>query len=115
MKKLCTLLLLAMPFALQFCAHSKKAMAAKIPPKITYAANIQPLMMTNCTPCHFPPKGFKKAYDTYDAVKGDIDAITDRIQRNPADRGIMPFKHSKLSDSTINVYVQWKKDGLLEK
>jgi len=27
----------------------------------------------------------------------------------------MPFKHPKLSDSTINVFAEWKKDGLLEK
>ena len=115
MKKVCILLLMAMPFALQFCAHSKKAMAAKVPPKITYMANVQPLMMTNCTPCHFPPKGNKKPYDTYSSVQGGIDEIIERIQKNPGERGFMPFKHAKLSDSTIMVYVQWKKDGLLEK
>lgn len=85
------------------------------PAKITYNANIQPLMVANCSPCHMPPKGFKKAYNTYDAVKGDIDAIISRIEKNPGDKGFMPFKHPKLSDSTIQVYVQWKTDGLLEK
>ena len=115
MKKLFVLLLLALPVVLQFCSSSKKAMAAKVPPKLTYVANIQPLMMTNCTPCHFPPKGNKKPYDNYSAVMGDIDPILERIQKNPGERGFMPFKHSKLSDSTIMVYVQWKKDGLLEK
>jgi hypothetical protein len=38
-----------------------------------------------------------------------------RINLNPGDRGFMPFKHPKLSDNTINVFAQWKKDGLLEK
>ena len=114
MKKLSILFLLALPFVLQFCAHSKK-MTAKVPPKMTYMANVQPTMVANCTPCHFPPRGNKKAYDNYAAVTKDIDQIISRIQKNPSDKGFMPFKHSKLSDSTITVFVQWKTDGLLEK
>lgn len=118
MKKICILLLLALPIVLEFCSSSKKAghsMAKKEPAKLTYTANVQPLVMANCTPCHFPPKGNKKPYDTYASVAGDIDPILERIQKNPGERGFMPFKHPKLSDSTINVFVQWKKDGLLEK
>lgn len=84
-------------------------------PKITYAGNIQSIMMTNCTPCHFPPQGRVKAYDNYTAVKNDIDQIVSRINRNPGERGFMPARHQKLSDSTISVFVQWKNDGLLEK
>ena len=115
MKKISILLLLALPFGLQYCSSSKKAMTAKVPPKITYMANVQPLMVMNCTPCHFPPKGNKKPYDSYTLVQTDIDQILERIQKNPGDRGFMPYKHTKLPDSTIMVYVQWKKDGLLEK
>jgi len=80
----------------------------------TYTTHIQPIIVANCSPCHFPPKGNKKAYDNYNAVKGDIDSILVRVNRNPGDKGFMPFKHPKLSDSTINVLVQWKKDGMLE-
>lgn len=112
MKKLCVLLLLAAPFVLQFCSSSKNAVKAA--PKLTYTANVQPLMVANCSPCHFPPKGNKKAFDTYIGVKGNIDSLLERVNRNPGDRGFMPFKHPKLADSTINVLVQWKKDGLLE-
>lgn len=90
-------------------------MAAKQPVKMTYVANIQSLMIANCSPCHFPPKGNKKAYDTYASVMGDIDPIIERIQMHPGDRGFMPFRRARLSDSTIMVFVQWKKDGLLEK
>lgn len=111
MKKLCVLFLFAAPFVLQFCSSSKKTTKAAT---VTYAANVQPLMVANCSPCHFPPKGNKKAYDNYFAVKGDIDQILSRINRNPNEKGFMPFKHPKLADSTINVLVQWKKDGLLE-
>ena len=112
MKKLCVLLLLASPFVLQFCSSSKNA--AKKEVKMTYAANVQPLMVANCSPCHFPPKGNKKAFDNYTAVKINIDSLINRVNRNPGEKGFMPFKHPKLADSTINVLVQWKKDGLLE-
>jgi hypothetical protein len=114
MKKLSVLLLVITAFTLQYCSSTRKASKAQ-EPKVTYDANIHPLMVANCTPCHFPPKGNKKAYDNYLAVKTDIDSILTRIQKNPNERGFMPFKHPKLSDSTINVFVQWKKDGLLEK
>lgn len=113
MKKLFVVLILLAPFVLQFCSSSKNA-AKKQPEKITYTANVQPLMVANCSPCHFPPKGNKKAFDNYNAVKGDIDQILSRINRNPEDKGFMPFKHPKLSDSTINVLVQWKNDGFVE-
>ena len=113
MKKLSVVVLLVMTFALQYCSTTKKV--AKVEePKLTYAANIQPLMVANCSPCHFPPQGNKKAYNSYLAVKTDIDSILNRIQRHPGERGFMPFRKARLSDSTINVFVQWKKDGLLE-
>jgi predicted ATPase with chaperone activity len=113
MKKLWVLLLLIAPFVLQYCSSSRKSVKSQ-ETKITYAANIQPMMVANCTPCHFPPKGNKKAYDTYTSVKGDIDEILNRINKNPDEKGFMPFKHPKLSDSTINVFVKWKSDGLVE-
>ena len=115
MKKFYVLLLLALPVILEFCSNTKKIAAVKEPVKLTYAANVQPIMIANCTPCHFPPKGFKKAYDTYESVTADIDQILSRIQKNPGEEGFMPFKHQKLADSTIMVFVQWKKDGLLQK
>ncbi len=111
MKKLFVILLFTTPFALQFCSSSKKVMKQKI----TYANNVQPIMVANCMPCHFPPKGNKRPYDTYLAVKNDVDEILSRINLNPDQRGFMPQRHPKLSDSTINVFVQWKNDGLLEK
>lgn len=114
MKKISVLLLLISPFVLQFCSTSKNTTKTTTTPKITYTANVKPIMETHCTPCHFPPNGNKKPYNTYSAVKGDIDQIVDRVSRNPTDRGFMPMRHPKLSDSTINVLVQWKKDGLLE-
>ena len=87
----------------------------KEPAKVTYAGSIQTLLVNNCSPCHFPPRGNKKPLDTYAAASANIDDVIKRISLNPTDRGFMPFKHSKLPDSTIQAFVQWKKDGLLEK
>lgn len=113
MKKISVLFLLIIPVILQFCSTTKNTVTKKAP-SLTYTKDIKPLMLAHCTPCHFPPKGNKKAYDNYLAVKTDIDFIISRIQKNPGEKGFMPFKHAKLSDSTINVFVNWKKEGLLE-
>jgi mono/diheme cytochrome c family protein len=96
------------------CHSSKKATAAA--PKPTYETNMQPLVMGNCVPCHVPSKGGRmKPYDNYTNVKSDIDEIIRRIELNPGDKGYMPFKKAKLSDSTINAFKQWKETGMLEK
>jgi mono/diheme cytochrome c family protein len=114
MKKTCVLFLIILAASVfQFCSTSKKA--SKEPEKITYVGHVQSIVQANCAPCHFPPKGNKKPMDTYAAVKEDIDDIILRIQKNPDERGFMPMRHPKLPDSTINVFVQWQKDGLLEK
>ena len=97
------------------CSGSKKVATATAT-KSTYETNIQTLVMNNCTPCHIPAKGGnKKAYDNFANVKSDIDEIIRRVELNPGDKGFMPFKHPKLSDSTIMVFKQWKADGMLEK
>ena len=113
MKKFSLVLLLSGAFILPFCTASKKAASGNVR-KVTYMADVQPIVTTSCAPCHFPPKGNKKPYDTYAAVKGDIDSILVRINKNPTDKGFMPMRHPKLSDSLLHVFVQWKADGLLE-
>ncbi len=98
------------------CDPSKKVAATPVP-KMTYEANLQTAIMSNCTPCHIPAKGGnKKAYDNYANVKTDIDEMIRRIELNPGEKGFMPFKKTaKLSDSTVNVFKQWRTDGVLEK
>lgn len=115
MKKISFILMIVFVSTLQFCSSSKKAASVKPATQVNYTANIQPLIMAHCAPCHIPPKGFKKAFDTYDAAKSNIHEIITRIQKNPGDPGFMPLKHEKLSDSIINVFVQWKDGGALEK
>jgi hypothetical protein len=113
MKKLALFAIITTAGLLQFCTPSKKAQ--KQTAKVTYTANVQPVIAANCSPCHIPPKGNKEPLDNYEGAKKNIDECIRRIQLNPGERGFMPFKHPKLPDSTIQVFVQWKNDGLLEK
>lgn len=102
---------------ISYCSPEKKAAReAKRHPKLKYETNIKALVEANCSPCHIPAKGGKKtALDNFVAVNKNIDDIIHRIQLNPGDKGYMPNKNPKLSDSTINVFKQWKIDGQLEK
>lgn len=96
--------------------HTAKKAATGSEVKLTYETNLQTLVGANCSPCHFPTKGGnKKALESYDSVKNNIDDIIRRIELNPTDRGFMPFKHPKLSDSTIAVFKKWRDDGMLDK
>lgn len=117
MKKILFLTLIGSSvLVLSNCGTSKKATAAP-PPKMTYEANLQAAISNNCSPCHIPAKGGnKRPYDNFANVKTDIDEMIRRIELNPTDRGFMPFKkQAKLADSTINLFKQWRTDGLLEK
>jgi hypothetical protein len=94
------------------CHTAKKASTETTASKLTYEANMQSLVSNNCSPCHFPDKGGnKKAFDSYEAVRANIDSMIARIERNPEDKGFMPFKRPKLSDSTIAVFKQWRDEG----
>lgn len=96
-----------------YCSSSKKAAKAAV---VTYDAGVMAVISEKCTPCHIPDKGGRvKPLNTYDTVRANIDDIIRRISLNPGEKGFMPFKHDKLSDSTIAVFKQWKEDGLREK
>jgi len=112
MKKLTVFALVATALVFQFCHSAKKATKA---PVMTYNANVLPTMEATCSPCHIAGKGNKKTLNNYAAAKENIDDMIRRIQLNPEDRGFMPFKHPKLPDSTIQVFVKWKETGMTEK
>jgi hypothetical protein len=96
-----------------YCSSSKKMANAK---PLTYETSLTSIISEKCSPCHIPDKGGKKkAYNTYESVRMDIDEIIRRISLNPGEKGFMPFKHDKLSDSTITVFKQWKQDGMRER
>lgn len=98
-----------------YCSGGKKAVAAKpaqpAVPSFTYTSHIKQIMEEKCSPCHIPGKGNKLPLDNIDMVKNNIDDIIRRIELNPGERGYMPFKKPKLSDTTINIIKTWKTDG----
>lgn len=110
MKKLLFPLLIASAVVFQYCSSTKNAQQSM--PRLTYANHIQSIISTSCAPCHIPPQGRMKALNTYESAKANIDDIIARIQKNPDEKGFMPFKHPKLPDSTIQKFVQWKADGM---
>jgi mono/diheme cytochrome c family protein len=115
MKKLLTVTVICAAILFQYCATSQKPGKAAAAPKITYVQHIEPILIQNCSPCHFPPKGNKEPLNTYAAAKAEIDEILESIRKNPGEKGFMPARHAKLPDSTINAFAKWKADGLLEK
>ncbi len=97
-----------------YCSSGKKS--TKTVQKVTYEANIAPLLVANCTPCHFPEKGGrKKPLDSYKSVTAQLEEVIKRIQMNPTERGFMPDRKAKLPDTTIAKIKQWQADGLLER
>src|SRR5215216_2061732 len=116
MKKYFTLVAVALTVIIFSNCHSaKKVQAETMVPKLTYEQDLQPAIAQNCSPCHIPSKGGnKKAFDTYDAAKANIDSMIARIELNPGQKGFMPFKGKKLSDSTINLFKQWREAGTIK-
>ncbi len=83
--------------------------------KITYEANIKPLISLRCTPCHLPPDGFKTYFNSYQAAKSYGDEMIRRIQLPRTDTMAMPYKFPALVNTEIQKFIQWKTDGYLEK
>ena len=113
--------LIGLAFLFQYCAGSKtpaatSAAAVKPANAYTFEQHVMPLINSKCAPCHIPPDGKKKFYNTYASVKTDIDEMIRRVSLQPTEKGFMPFKKKEqLPDSLVQVFVKWKADGLWEK
>ena len=108
------LIMLGVLVVFQYCSSSKKATSSNRS-AVTYAGNIQPIIQTSCSPCHIAGKGNKKSLDNFSDAKSSVDDIITRVQKNPDEKGFMPARHPKLSDSTIQLFVAWKNSGLRDK
>ena len=101
-----------------FAACTKKAspaQTAKVIPT-TYTVDILPLIQAKCTPCHLPSKGgFKANFENYESAKKYGAEMLDRVMIAPGQRGFMPFKHEKLTDTEIALIKKWVDGGLVEK
>lgn len=103
-------LLLTLSLTLQFCSSSKKAATADASaPKVSYAQDIQPIMLAKCSPCHFPETGKKMPLNTYEAVRDNATDILRRVQLPQDHMGFMPFKNKKdpLTDAEIQLLKDW--------
>lgn len=85
------------------------------PPKVTFVADIKPLLTASCTPCHMPGGANPNKWDDYTSVKNKISVILDRVQREPTAAGFMPKGGTKLSAANIALLNKWVADGVLEK
>lgn len=85
------------------------------PLKTTYNADVKPIFVANCSSCHMAAGYNTLKLDQYAQAKDKINAILDRVQRNPGTTGFMPNGGTKLSDEKIAILKKWLDDGLLEK
>ena len=109
MKKILTLSVLCLLFLFQYCGTAKKAQAINA---VSYNQDVHPIIMNSCSPCH--TGGKQKSLNNYAAASGEIDEILTLIQKNPGEKRFMTFRHDKLPDSTIAVFVRWKEAGTPE-
>lgn len=98
----------------------KTAPAAKAEydgPKVSYSANIAPLVERSCSPCHYPEKGGNKAaLDSYEGLKAEFREVIKRVQLPEDDANFMPFKHKReaLTAEEVELLKNWSKGGFPE-
>ena len=111
--KLTLLLIIGAAFILQNC---KSSQASQTVAKVSYDADLKPLMVRSCTPCHFPEQGKKEMLDTYDATRVNIKDIIARMEMDPSEKGYMPFKSKKEAMSTEEVqkFKDWMAQGFAD-
>jgi hypothetical protein len=118
MKRYSWLVLLTISVTMfSYCNSAKKATgsSAAATPTVFFDTDVKPLIEAKCTPCHVPSKGGRKeALDTYDGAKDHISDVIRRIEMNPDEKGFMPFKHPKLSETEINIFRKWKAEGMVK-
>lgn len=86
--------------------------------QLRYNQNIKPIIDNNCISCHgvVPTNGAPISLVNYTQVKDSYlnNGLLDRIQRQNGDGLLMPQGGPRLPQNTIDVFVQWNADGLLE-
>jgi len=103
-----------------FSCSPKTAPTASKPapavPKVTYAADISPILLGKCAPCHFPAQqGKKEPLDTHAAVQKHINDIIARVELPQDDVKFMPFKMKKpaLTPDEIALLKNWARGGFV--
>jgi len=88
------------------------------PDPITYTNDVKAIIDANCLNCHSDPPSNQApiALVTYDQVRSSTEngSLISRIQRPENEAGAMPLGAPRLSQSLIDVIVQWRTDGYRE-
>jgi hypothetical protein len=118
MKHLLTLLI-SMVFVGFACSPKTAPTASQktAVPKVTYAADISPLLLGKCAPCHYPSQQGKKApLDNYAAVQSNINDIIMRVELPQTDDKFMPFRLKKpaLTADEIALLKNWARGGFVQ-
>jgi hypothetical protein len=82
--------------------------------KVTYTADVKPVLTTSCAPCHLAGGTNSNKFDDYSTTKNKIATILDRVKREPGATGFMPKNGTKLPADKIALLEKWQADGLLE-
>lgn len=113
-------LLLCLAFVAFACSPKTAPTATEKPapavPKVTYAADISPLLQAKCTPCHYPAQnGKKEPLDSREAAQKHINDIIARVELPQDDVKFMPFKLKKpaLTPDEINLLKNWARGGFV--
>lgn len=83
---------------------------------VTYNSHIEQIITNNCITCHSLGNSADfRPYGNYSLVKEAVlnTDLLDRIQRQNGEPGLMP-QTGRMSQSQINIILQWVEDGLLE-
>lgn len=86
--------------------------------KISYTADIAPIVANNCLMCHSSPpqNGAPMQLTTYTDVRNAIlnRGLLDRISRPQGATGMMPNGGTRLPQATIDKMIKWQADGFQE-
>ncbi|MBP6410955.1 MAG: hypothetical protein KA313_07655 [Pseudarcicella sp.] len=85
------------------------------PTKTTFDVDVKPLLATKCAGCHVAGGSRSTNYTDFTTTKNNIDAIIERVGRQPAATGFMPKNGTALTADQIAILNKWKTDGKLEK
>lgn len=80
--------------------------------KISYTKDVRPLVMEYCGPCH--TGGRNSDLHIYEECKDMNEDNIIRMRLPVDDDEFMPVRRAPLSDSLINIFVQWGKDGYIK-
>jgi mono/diheme cytochrome c family protein len=108
------ILILAICASFFFATSCKKDEDPAPVDKVTYVADVKPIFLNSCTPCHLAGGVNPNKWDDYTQAKNKISVILDRVQRTPGTTGFMPKVGSALTSAQIATLKQWVTDGLLE-